>query len=151
MTHRLDEVVSVQHGFKASVDILRDLEDENKIKGYIPTENGVKVIEQVFEYLKPRTSTRPIILTGTYGTGKSHLGVVIATLLRKKLEDEVYKSLFAKIESKWRSTADKIKGAKKNYGENPYLLVYLEAEEVDWGPGFFNNSLILALKKALKR
>jgi len=151
MTHRLDEIVNVQHGFKAAVDISRDLEDENKIKGYIPTENGVKVIEQVFEYLKPHTATRPIILTGTYGTGKSHLGLVVATLLRKKLEDEVYKSLFAKIESKWRSTADKIKGVKKNYGENPYLLVYLEAEEVDWGPGFFNNSLILALKKALKR
>jgi len=151
MKHKLNEMVGVQPGFKAVVDILRDLENEDKIKGHIPTENGIKVIGQVFEYLKPHISTRPIILTGTYGTGKSHLGLVIATMLRKDQNDGLYKILFSKIESKWSSTAEKMKNNKKNYGEKPYLLVYLEAEKVDWGPGFFDHSLILALKEALKR
>lgn len=151
MKYRLSDIVNVQPGFKAAVDILLDLENEDKIKGYIPTENGIKVMGQVFEYLKPHTSTRPIILTGTYGTGKSHLGLVIATLLRKRVEDDLYKILFSKIESKWASIAEKIKNNKKNYGEKPYLLVYLEAEKVDWGSGFFNHSLILALREALKR
>jgi len=151
MKYKLSEMVSVQPGFKAVVDILRDLENEDKIKGYIPTENGIKVIGRVFEYLKPHTSTRPIILTGTYGTGKSHLGLVIATLLGKSVKDDLYKTLFLKIGSKWASTAEKIKNNKQNYGEKPYLLVYLEAEKVDWGSGFFNHSLILALREALKR
>lgn len=151
MGYKLSEIIGVQPGFKAAVDILQDLENEDKIRGYIPTENGVKIIEQVFDYLKPYTSSRPIILTGTYGTGKSHLGLVIATLLRRGIEDELFKSLFAKIEPKWSAIGEKIKRAKESYGENPYLLVYLEAEKVDWGPGFFNNSLILALKEALKR
>lgn len=151
MRYKLSEIIGVQPGFKAAVDILQDLESENKIQGYIPTENGVKVIGQVFDYLKPYTSTRPIILTGTYGTGKSHLGLIIATLLRRGIENELFKSLFAKIESNWSAVAEKIKGAKESYGDKSYLLVYLEAEEVDWGSGFFNNSLILALKEALKR
>ena len=152
MRYKLSEIIGIQPGFKAAVDISQDLENEDKIRGYIPTENAIKVVELVFEYLKPHTSTRPLILTGTYGTGKSHLGLVIATLLRKGLKDEVYNSLFAKIESKWTSTAEKIRKAKESYGEKPYLLVYLEAEEkVDWGSGFFNNSLVLALKEALKR
>lgn len=152
MRYKLSEIIGIQPGFKAAVDISQDLENEDKIRGYIPTENAIKVLELVFEYLKPHTSTRPIILTGNYGTGKSHLGLVITTLLRKGLKDELYNSLFAKIESKWTSTAEKIRRAKESYGEKPYLLVYLEAEEkVDWGSGFFNNSLVLALKEALKR
>lgn len=151
MRYKLSEIIGVQPGFKAAVDILQDLENEDKIRGYIPTENGVKVIEQIFDYLKPYTSTRPIILTGTYGTGKSHLGLVIATLLRKGIEDKLFKSLFAKIEPKWSAIGEKIKRAKESYGEKSYMLVYLEAEKVDWGSGFFNNSLILALKEALKR
>ena len=151
MRYKLSEIIGVQPGFKAAVDILYDLENEDKIRGYIPTENGVKVIEQVFDYLKPYTSTRPIILTGAYGTGKSHLGLVIATLLRKGIEDDLFKSLFAKIEPKWPAISEKIRRAKENYGEKPYLFVYLEAEKVDWGSGFFDNSLILALKEALKR
>lgn len=151
MKYKLSEIVSIQPGFKAAVDILRDLENKNKIQGYIPTENGARVIEQVFDYLKPHTSTRPIILTGAYGTGKSHLGLVIATLLRKHQEDELCKSLSKKIENKWPGIAKKIRAAKENYGDTPYLFVYLEAEKVDWGSGFFNNSLILALKEALER
>lgn len=150
--YRLSEIIGIQPGFKAAVDISQDLENKDKIRGYIPTENAIKVLELIFDYLKPHTSTRPLILTGTYGTGKSHLGLAIATLFRKELKDELYNSLFAKIESKWTSAAGKIRRAKESYGEKPYLLVYLEAEEkVDWGPGFFNNSLVLALKEALKR
>jgi len=148
---KLSDIVDVQPGFKAAVDISRDLENENKIKGYIPTENSIKVIEQVFEYFKPHISTRPIILTGTYGTGKSHLGLIIATLLRKNIGDNLYKTLLSKFENSCVSVAKKIKDNKENYGEKPYLLVYLEAEKVDWGSGFFNNSLILALREALKR
>jgi len=152
MRYKLSEIIGIQPGFKAAVDISQDLENEDKIRGYIPTENAIKVLELVFEYLKPHTSTRPIILTGNYGTGKSHLGLVITTLLRKGLKDDLYNSLFAKIESKWTSAAEKIRRAKESYGEKPYLLIYLEAEEkVDWGSGFFNNSLVLALKEALKR
>jgi len=146
----LSQVVDVQAGFKAAVDVLYDLDNENKILGYIPTDNGVKVIEQVFEYLNPHVSTRPIILTGTYGTGKSHLALVIANLLRRTADDKVLKSLSNKINTQWSGTSKKIQAAKQQYGK-PYVVVYLEAEKIDWGPGFFDNALILALKEALKR
>ena len=59
----LSRVVNVQAGFKAAVDVLYDLDNVDKILGYIPTDNGVKVIEQVFDYLNPHVATRPIILT----------------------------------------------------------------------------------------
>jgi len=151
MRCELAQMVSIQAGFKAAVDVLHDLENENKIRGYIPTENGVRVIEQIFDYLNPHVSTRPLILTGTYGTGKSHLALVIANLLRKDVQDELWGNLHSKVESKWSAVAQKIKELKTTYGNEPYLLVYLEAEKVDWGPGFFDNALILALKESLQR
>lgn len=150
MKYDLEKIVGVQAGFKAAVDVLYDLDNESKILGYIPTGNAVEVIGQVFDYLNPHVSTRPLILTGTYGTGKSHLALVIATLLRRPIKDDLWKSLYSKIEAKWPLIARKVSEAKKLHGES-YLLVYLEAEKVDWGPGFFDNALVLSLVEALKR
>jgi len=150
MGSELSRVVDVQAGFKAAVDVLYDLDNVDKILGYIPTDNGIKVIEQVFDYLNPHVSTRPIILTGTYGTGKSHLALVIANLLRRTSDDEVWKSLINKIDAQWSAASKKISDVKQLYGK-PYLIVYLEAENIDWGPGFFDSALVLALKEALQR
>ncbi len=150
MRYDLEQIVGVKAGFKAAVDVLYDLDNESKINGYIPTGNAVEVIGQVFEYLNPHVSTRPLIMTGTYGTGKSHLALVIATLLRRPMKDKLWVSLHSKIEAKWPQVARKVSEARRARGE-PYLLVYLEAEKVDWGPGFFDSALVLALVEALRR
>lgn len=151
MEYKLKDIISVQPGFKAVVNILLDLNNEEKIGGYIPTENGVRIIEQAFAYLEPFKASRPLITTGTYGTGKSHLGLVITSMLNRTQDNELFQILWEKINSKWQDKAKKVKNQKENLGDNPYLFVYLEGEEIDFGAGFMNNSLILGLKKALQR
>ncbi len=146
---KLSDIVSIQPGFKAAISIKDDLLDEEKIRGYIPTENGVIFLEEIFRCLDRSKSSRPIILTGTYGTGKSHLGLVTAAMLTGKTRDNAFNNIIQKLASKWQDRTDIIRRMKKSHGENPFLLVYLEAEEIDYGAGFLNNALILALKKAL--
>jgi len=146
----LKELVDILPGFKAAVDIEEDLRNNEKIKAYIPTENGIKLIGTVSEYLNPLTPSRPILLTGTYGTGKSHLGLAVTSLLIRDMNDEIVTTLVEKIR-KWSNIADKLIGAKESYAKNPYLFVSLEAEPIDFGPGFIDSALILALKKALTR
>ncbi|MEW6416683.1 MAG: hypothetical protein AB1480_00985 [Nitrospirota bacterium] len=146
---KLSDIVSIQPGFKAAISIKDDLLDEEKIRGYIPTENGVIFLEEIFRCLDRSKSSRPIILTGTYGTGKSHLGLVTAAMLTWKTRDNAFNNIIQKLASKWQDRTDIIRRMKKSHGENPFLLVYLEAEEIDYGAGFLNNVLILALKKAL--
>lgn len=146
----LKELVDILPGFKAAVDIEEDLRSNEKIKAYIPTENGVKLIGTVLEYLNPLNPARPILLTGTYGTGKSHLGLAITSLLTRDMNDEVVTALAGKIR-KWPNIADKLVKMKESYAKNPYLFVCLEAEPMDFGPGFIDSALVLALKKALTR
>lgn len=150
-SYKLNDIISIQSGFKAAISICDDLQDKRKVDGYIPTTNGVYFLEEMFRCLDTTKSSRPIMLTGTYGTGKSHLGLVAAASLSSNEGKTPFKTILKKIESKWRDKAKVIQRMTDSFGEKPLLFVYLEAEKIDYGTGFMDNSLILALKEALNK
>ncbi len=147
----LGDIISIQSGFKAAVSIIDDLNDKRKVVGYIPTTNGAIFLEEVFRSIDTTKSSRPLILTGTYGTGKSHLGLITAAMLTGEDRQDSFDSIVQKIERKWQEKGQTLRNKKKSYGEKPFLLVYLEAEEIDFGAAFVNNSLLLALKRTLSK
>ena len=80
----MSEMISVASGFQYSVNIAYDLNDEDKIKNFIPTGSALQLLEDILRSTEPSSTERARILIGAYGKGKSHIVLVILSLLMKK-------------------------------------------------------------------
>lgn len=74
--------IGTNQGFQTSVNLEFDLNKKDKIKGYIPTEQSVKVLGTFLRsfYFSTDTQNRATVLIGPYGRGKSHLLLVLTAL-----------------------------------------------------------------------
>lgn len=80
---RLSDVVSVDSRFEQSVNLMLDLNNEKKIEGYIPTRSSVNVLQTYINDILDTNGSRATTLIGPYGKGKSHLLLILLSLLRK--------------------------------------------------------------------
>ena len=110
----LSKIVQPVGGFQYSVNIYYDINDDNKIKSYVPSSSSLQIIEDVLLSTENSSADRARILTGAYGKGKSHLILTIAALLSgrdstlfsnildkaKQTNDVLYRNLLRYLESK---------------------------------------------------
>ena len=75
--------IDVAKGFQTSVNIAYDLNNTGKISGFIPTMSSLDIIEDVLLSTAPNSTERARILIGAYGRGKSHIILVLLSLLYK--------------------------------------------------------------------
>ena len=80
----MKELIEIARGFQTSVNIAYDLNDDDKVRGFIPTMSSLDVIEDVLLSTAPASTQRARILIGAYGRGKSHIVLVLMSLLFKK-------------------------------------------------------------------
>lgn len=78
------EMISVASGFQSSVNIAYDINDESKLKNYIPTKAALKLLEEVLLSTSKESTDRARILIGPYGKGKSHIVLMVLSILMKK-------------------------------------------------------------------
>ena len=96
MEKLMENMISVSERFQPSINIAYDLYNDEKIKDFIPTMSSIEVIEEIL-YSTEKTSTqRATILIGAYGKGKSHLVLVILSLLMRK-ESILFEKVLQKI------------------------------------------------------
>ena len=123
----LNDKIEVARGFQTSVNIAYDLHDENKAASFIPTMSSLDIIEDVLLSTAPNSTDRARILIGAYGRGKSHIILVLLSMLFNK-----NKSLYSRLLEKMQEY-------------NPELYNYTEE--------YLNSSLkllpIVALRKIL--
>ena len=79
---KYNEFIEVNQGFQASVNLEYDLNKLDKIEGYIPTEQSVKLLGGFLRsiYYNTDSQGRAVVLIGPYGRGKSHLLLVLSAL-----------------------------------------------------------------------
>ena len=77
-------LIEIAKGFQTSVNIAYDLNDDDKIRGFIPTMSSLDVMEDVLLSTVPTSAQRARILIGAYGRGKSHIVLVLMSLLFQK-------------------------------------------------------------------
>ena len=80
----MKELIKIAKGFQTSVNIAYDLNNDDKVRGFIPTMSSLDVIEDVLLSTVPTSTQRARILIGAYGRGKSHIVLVLMSLLFKK-------------------------------------------------------------------
>ncbi len=107
--------IDVARGFQTSVNIAYDLNNTEKVCGFIPTQSSLDVIEDVLLSTANNSTQRARILIGAYGRGKSHIILVLMALLSKK-----DKTLFTAL-------LTKMKEANKDLYD--YALNYLNSEQ----------------------
>ena len=138
----LGELVVLSPGLKAAVNIASDLDDAAKVSAYIPTQQSRLVFEDFCRNLHPSSARRSRLLMGTYGTGKSHLGLELARLYERGAGDAALKPVLEKL-SKWPSLDDHIRDSREKISGR-FLLVLLYG---DAGP--FDDVLLNGLERAL--
>ena len=80
----MSEMISVATGFQYSVNIGYDLNDDIKLKSFIPTQSALRLLEEILLSTAASSSERARILIGAYGKGKSHIVLTILSILLKK-------------------------------------------------------------------
>ena len=133
--------IDVAKGFQTSVNIAYDLNNVGKISGFIPTMSSLDIIEDVLLSTAPNATDRARILIGAYGRGKSHVILVVLSLLYRK-----DKAAFAAL-------LEKMKANNPNLYD--YTIAYLNSDRkllpivVAGNSSSLTQSFLVALQQAL--
>ena len=77
----MDKMISVEAAFQYSVNIAYDLNRDEKLKNFIPTPSSLRLLEEILLSTNNVSTDRARILIGAYGKGKSHIVLVILSML----------------------------------------------------------------------
>ena len=139
------DYISVNENFQYSVNLQFDINNISKIKEYIPTKDGCELLDQYFNSVL-NSKNRANTLIGPYGKGKSHLLLVLITLLnnyntedKKDIDDFLNK--IKKVDSETYETI-------KNIREKKTKLMPII---INSNYGDLNQAFLLALSEALER
>lgn len=133
--------IDVAKGFQTSVNIAYDLNNTDKISGFIPTMSSLEIIEDVLLSTAPNSTERARILIGAYGRGKSHIILVLLSLLYKK--DKV---LFAALLEKMKICNPKLYDYTNEFIDSGRKLLPIV---VGGSSASLTQSFLFALQKAL--
>ena len=142
---KYSDLIKVNENFQFSVNLQFDINSINKIKEYIPTKDACEVIKFYAQNIlggKNRAST----LIGPYGKGKSHLLLVMISLLSnyEKDTEKIINNFLEKI---------------KNVDEDTYLLLKeIRDKQIKLLPIIINSNyddlnqaFLLGLSEAIER
>ena len=137
----------------AAIVVEQGISNNAYVAHYTPTQASIKVFEHFCKAVLPRATQeqRAIILYGSYGSGKSHLAVVLAHLLRDGSHTPGFEQLLKRLEQvNQLELVEQLKNtflAKNDGNAKPYLLVSLYAS----GATTLGAKLIEGLYDALER
>lgn len=142
---RYRDIIDVNENFQYSVNLQFDINNIEKIKEYIPTKDGCELLKSYLNSIihgKNRATT----LIGPYGKGKSHLLLVLITLLDDyEKEDISYINEFMlKIKRTDEELYEMIKSIRK---DNQKVMPVI----INSNYGDLNQAFLLALSEALER
>lgn len=82
-TSILRDLISPSARFQRAVNLKHDLGDLHQVASYLPTPSAAAAIRALCSTLLGVDQQRANVLIGSYGTGKSHLAIVLAALLSR--------------------------------------------------------------------
>jgi hypothetical protein len=130
----LHDVIKINHEqTPAAIVVEQGLSNNALVSHYTPTQASVRVFEHICNAVVPSATPeqRAINVYGSYGSGKSHLAVVLAQLLRDGAYTPGFEQFLKRLQDVNQvELAGKLKHtflAKNDADAKPYLLVSLYA------------------------
>ena len=150
----LAEIIKInEQQTNAAIDFNRDCQQSSLISGFSPTKSTIKVFEHIDAAVQrdAKQQQRAINLFGSYGSGKSHLAVVLAQLLQHGCDAQGFDALFERIEHfASPKLAQNLKNtflASTDKDARPYLVVFLNGSASTSMPDALMENLCDALKR----
>lgn len=128
----MSKMISVESSFQYSVNLDYDFGDDEKLKSFIPTRAALNLLEEILRSVNPQSSARARILIGAYGKGKSHILLMILSLLMKR-DLSLFEKLLPKLEEN-----PTLKRLVRNYygGGNKILPVTINGSNISLSQAF---------------
>ena len=151
MSLTLNDLISIQHS-PAAVVLQTGLSDLTLADTFVPTHSSIQVLSHLERavQLAATQEERAINCYGTYGAGKSRLGVLIGQILRDGLVSEQFDKVLGRLETVGQEKLSKRLRATflpiTDEDAKPYLVVPLYGNS---GPSL-QGALIEALYKEIK-
>jgi len=150
-TFRIGRVVGVEQGYRSEVDLRGEIsnpeQNEARLNAYVPTRPAVAALKEIGKALAPNWAQRARFLTGQYGSGKSHLGLVIANIFMLSADAKGLRNFITRLERKDEEAAKMFIQARwQGNIQEPFLIVLPDPQRDN-----FNMALLAALEKALKQ
>lgn len=146
----LNQLIGLNKDFKTAVNLYLSLNKAEKIKGYIPTKSSIAVLSEYLEAVE-KNKEQATLLIGSYGKGKSHLLLVLLSVLtmdrnnanNKKIIDELIKKI-GKIEGADSYVCEMISELWRGRGR--FLPILVQDTNSD-----LQQDFIIAINDALRR
>lgn len=135
-------MLATNTNFKSSVNIKFDLDNVDFLKRYLPTPSHADALQGILSGFNSPTNRRSHIVIGPYGTGKSMLGTLLASIVSKNINKKDFKYISNKFNSLDDGIYAKLLEVRKQ--EKRYLPVILNGYE-----GKFKHSILSAIQKTL--
>lgn len=144
---KIKEFVEIHSGYASAVDVRTEFIDTEKnferITRYVPIKAHRDAIERIMMALRPK-DRRFYFLTGNYGTGKSHLCLMIANLFSNKSNSSELEGFFTNYAKVDESKAKELKALRK---EGRYLVAICDFGNKD----DFEEVVLQAIARACER
>jgi len=140
-TQNLSDFIHISPGFKAAVSLQNDRDNLEKVGGFIPTEVAKEIILDLAKKLHPTSVQRSRIIMGTYGTGKSHLALVLLNFFVRSLDTEQLQKVMEKLDSDTKDVLTQFRGLVPE----KFLIVNLYGDA-----GSIADGLMMGLRQALE-
>jgi hypothetical protein len=130
--------------FKSSVNIKFDIENIDFLRRYLPTPSHADSLYGILSGFNNPSNRRSHIVIGPYGTGKSFLGTLLASIVSKNIDDQAFNFIsqkFTSLDDKIYDELIKVRGINKRF-----LPVILNGYE-----GKFRHSIISSILKTLSK
>ena len=144
----IKEVVNISAAFTNEVNIRQDVKSDinrKKIKGYVPTSQTSLALKTIVRGFMPTSDERVHTITGAYGTGKSHFGLLLANLLAQ-WDEESLDEFWSKFSNKFPDEAEFVELRLASMSKR-FLIVIPDHNTMN----DFNQDLLVALSDALQR
>lgn len=143
----LNKIIEARGGFTRDVKIVEDFFDEEinrrKLESYYVNPSAREAFYSISRGLHPISRDRVHLITGTWGSGKSHFGLVIANYLTRNSSSKDFKMIFSRIREKDPNRASEIYDYRNI--DKPYLVILLEG----YDPNGAEHALLKDLNDAL--
>ena len=73
----MSKMISVASGFQYSVNIGYDLNNDDKLKNFIPTRSALELLEDILLSTRNNSTERARVLIGAYGKGNRILSLLL--------------------------------------------------------------------------
>ena len=152
----LKDLIKLQGAYVSAIDIAdvfnKSIESPEeaakmaeKVQSYLVNDKGIEAIMNVAQGLSPGSNERTHLISGAYGTGKSHFGLVLANLFSLPSDHPNLQPVLTQIQQDSSDKAAELKSLRNS--TKGFLSVLLTGDEADT----CNQALLQGLRSALIR